>query len=99
MLCESCESGEDRGDIHIDTEVLNEIAPLAQDRGARKSHHLTIVAGLWGSSRPQNDDNLFPPLNKILAQSLYIPPEICKNAVPLIPANDCILPFDNKADV
>ena len=29
MLCESCASGEDRGDIHIDTEVLNEIVPLA----------------------------------------------------------------------
>src|SRR5439155_23384295 len=46
MLCESCASGEDWRDIHIDTQVLNEIAPLAQNRGARKSHHLTIVAGI-----------------------------------------------------
>src|SRR5258708_24459464 len=46
MLCESCASGEDWGDIHIDTEVLNEIAPLAQDRRARKSHHLPIMAGI-----------------------------------------------------
>src|SRR3989442_12334263 len=46
----SCASGEDWGDIHIDTQVLNEIAPLAQDRGARKSHHLPIVAGVDGKA-------------------------------------------------
>src|SRR5260221_4186313 len=75
MLCESCASGEDWGDIHIDTEVLNEIAPLAQDRRARKSHHLPIMAGLIGQGRNKLGTTPLPPLFKNFAPIRYHPPE------------------------
>src|SRR5258708_16725485 len=64
LLCTSCASGEDRGDIDIDTEVLKEIAPLAQDRRARNSHHLAIVAAKNEHRPPQPQIPLLPPFSK-----------------------------------
>src|SRR2546421_10211375 len=75
MLREACVSGEDRGDIDIDTEVLKEITPLAQDRGARNSHYLAIVAGI-GDERPNNlHITLFPCFHKNLAPSPKFSPK------------------------
>src|SRR5258708_21208586 len=75
MLCESCASGEDRRDIDIDTEVLKEIAPLAQDRRARNSHHLAIVAGIIDERLPTLHITLIPPFHKNLAQTLKLSPQ------------------------
>src|SRR5205823_11410504 len=99
MLCESCESGEDRGDIHIDTEVLNEIAPLAQDRGARKSHNLPIVAGIVDERLNNLDITFVPRLHKIVAQSLNRSPEIGNSAYYGITANDCFGIAETKAHI
>src|SRR5205085_6642040 len=88
MLCESCVSGEDRGDIHIDTEILNEIAPLAQDRRARKRHHLPIMAGIVDERLNNLDITFVPRLHKIVAQSLNRSPEIANSAYYGIAAND-----------
>src|SRR5437016_13993354 len=90
MLCESCVSGEDRGDIHIDTEVLNEIAPLAQNRRARKSHHLPIVAGIVDERLNNLDITLIPRLHKIVTQSLNRSPEIGNAAYYRTAAHDCL---------
>src|SRR5260370_42289354 len=76
LLCESCVSGEDWGDIHIDTEVLKQIAPLAQDRRARKSHHLPIVAGLVDEGPHHLDITLVPPLSQKFGQYPYCSPPI-----------------------
>src|SRR2546428_8177006 len=75
MLRVSCASGEDRGDIHIDTEVLNQIAPLAQNRRARKSHHLPIVAGIVDKRLRNLDITLIPPLYKKISASPNTPPK------------------------
>src|SRR5258706_15286902 len=80
MLCESCASGEDWGDIHIDTEVLNEIAPLAQDRRARKSHHLPIMAGIVDESPNNLHNTPFPRFHKNLGRTLYSSPQKRKAA-------------------
>src|SRR5205085_11414067 len=99
MLCESCVSGEDRGDIHIDTEVLNEIAPLAQDRRARKSHHLPIVAGIVDERLHNLDITFIPRLHKIVVQSLNRSPEIGDAAYYGITANDCLGIAETKAHI
>src|SRR6266568_3692436 len=99
MLCESCASGEDWRDIHIDTEVLNEIAPLAQDRGARKSHHLPIVAGIVDERLHNLDITFVPGLHKIVAQSLNRSPEIGDAAYYGITANDCLGISETKAHI
>src|SRR5437660_11904271 len=99
MLCESCVSGEDRGDIHIDTEVLNEIAPLAQDRRARNSHHLAIVAGIVDERLNNLDITFIPRLHKIVAQSLNRSPEICNAAYHGITANDCLGISETKVHI
>src|SRR6266702_976335 len=99
MLCESCASGEDWRDIHIDTEVLNEIAPLAQNRGARKSHHLPIVAGIVDKRLHNLDITFIPRLHKIVAQSLNRSPEIGNSAYYGITANDCLGIAETKAHI
>src|SRR5205085_9426103 len=90
MLREACVSGEDRGDIDIDTEVLKEITPLAQDRGARKSHHLAIVAGIVDERLHNLDITFVPRLHKIVAQSLNCSPEIGNTPYYGTTANDCL---------
>src|SRR5947208_11578332 len=97
MLCESCESGEDRGDIHIDTEVLKEIAPLAQDRRARNSHYLAIVAGIVDECLNNLDITFIPRLHKIVAQSLNRSPEIGNSLHYGITTNDCLGISETKA--
>src|SRR6266849_4116954 len=99
MLRESCVSGEDRGDIHIDTEVLNEIAPLAQNRRARKSHHLPIVAGIVDERLHNLDITFIPRFHKIVAQSLNRSPEIGYSAYYGITANDCLGISETKAHI
>jgi hypothetical protein len=99
MLRESCVSGEDRGDIHIDTEVLNEIAPLAQNRRARKSHHLPIVAGIVDQCLHNLDITFIPRLHKIVAQSLNRSPETGNSAYYGITANDCLGISETKAHI
>src|SRR5438105_8589069 len=99
ILRESCLSGEDRGDIHIDTEVLNEIAPLAQDRRARKSHHLTIVAGIVDKRLNNLDITFIPRLHKIVAQALNRSPEIGNSAYYGITANDCLGISETKVHI
>src|SRR6266567_6161929 len=99
MLRESCVSGEDRGDIYIDTEVLKEIAPLAQDRGARNSHHLAIVAGIVDEYLHNLDFTFFPRLHKIVTQSLNRSPEIGNAAYYSITANDCLGIAETKAHI
>src|SRR6266581_3072991 len=99
MLRESCVSGEDWGDIHIDTEVLNEIASLAQNRGARKSHHLPIVAGIVDERLHNLDITFVPRLHKIVAQSLNRSPEIGYSAYYGITANDCLGIAETKAHI
>src|SRR5216683_704999 len=99
MLRESGVSGEDRGDIHIDTEVLKEIAPLAQDRRARKSHHLPIVAGIVDERLHNLDITFIPRLHKIVAQSLNRSPEIGNAAYYGITANDCLGISETKAHI
>src|SRR2546422_4387348 len=96
MLCESCASGEDWGDIHIDTEVLNEIAPLAQDRRARKSHHLTIVAGIIDKRLNKLDITLLPPFHKNVAQTLYLSPQNRKSPLLRIPTHQSLRLFPKK---
>src|SRR5437660_10927389 len=95
----TCVSGEDRGDIHIDTEVLNEIAPLSQDRRARKSHHLPIVAGIVDERLHNLDITFIPRLHKIVAQSLNRSPEIGDAAYYGITANDCFGISETKAPI
>src|ERR1700730_2358601 len=90
MLRPSCVSGEDWGDIYIDTEVLKEITPLAQDRGARNSHHLAIVARIVDEYLHNLDITFIPRLHKIVAQSLNRSPEIANAAYYSITANDCL---------
>src|SRR5260370_30772282 len=75
LLCTSCASGEDRGDIDIDTEVLKQITPLAQDRRARNSHHLAIVAGIVHKHPTQFYLPLLPPFPKNFWQSPYFSPQ------------------------
>src|SRR6266567_4873580 len=99
MLCESCASGEDWRDVHIDTEVLNEIALLAQDRRARKSHHLTIVAGIVDEGFDDLDITFIPRLHKIVAQSLNRSPETGNSAYYGITANDCLGISETKAHI
>src|SRR5437588_7201601 len=99
MLCESCVSGEDRGDIDIDTEVLKEIAPLAQDRRARNSHHLAIVAGIVDERLHNLDITFIPRLHKIVAQSLNRSPEIGNAAYYGITAHDCLGISETKAHI
>src|SRR6266581_7090236 len=99
MLCESCASGEDWRDIQIDTQVLNEIAPLAQDRGARKSHHLPIVAGIVDERLNNLDITFIPRLHKIVAQSLNRSPEFGNAANYSITANDCLGIAETKAHI
>src|SRR5438270_8605211 len=99
MLCESCVSGEDRGDIDIDTEVLKEIAPLAQDRRARNSHHLAIVAGIVDERLHNLDITFIPRLHKVVAQSLNRSPEIANAAYYCITANDCLGISETKAHI
>src|SRR5712691_11714258 len=99
MLRESCASGEDWRDIHIDTEVLKEIAPLAQDRRARKSHHLPIVAGIVDERLHNLDITFIPRLHKIVAQSLNRSPEIGNAAYYGITANDCLGISETKAHI
>src|SRR5947209_2105333 len=99
MLREACVSGEDRGDIDIDTEVLKEITPLAQDRGARNSHHLAIVAGIVDERLHNLDITFVPGLHKIVAQSLNRSPEIGNTAHYGIAANDCLGIAETKMDV
>ena len=99
MLCEACASGEDWRDIHIDTEVLNEIALLAQDRRARKSHHLPIVAGIVDERLHNLDITLIPRLHKIVAQSLNRSPEIGNAAYYGITANDCLGIAETKVHI
>src|SRR6266487_3688361 len=99
MLCESCASGEDRGDIDIDTEVLKQIAPLAQDRRARNSYHLAIVAGIVDEHLHKLDITFIPRLHKIVAQSLNRSPEIGNSAYYGITANDCLGIAETKAHI
>src|SRR5947209_1708736 len=99
MLCESCVSGEDRGDIHIDTEVLKEIAPLAQDRRARKSHHLPIVASIVDERLNNLDITFIPHLHKIVVQSLNRSPEIGNSAYYGITTNNCLGISETKAHI
>src|SRR2546421_12989672 len=75
MLRELCASGEDRGDIDIDTEVLKEIAPLAQDRRARNSHHLAIVAGRLPEGPRNLGIPLLPPFDQVLALDITSSPQ------------------------
>src|SRR5436853_6695390 len=97
MLCESCVSGEDRGDIHIDTEVLNEIASLAQGRRARKSHHLPIVAGIVDERLNNLDITFVPCLHEIVVHSLNCSPEIGNAAYYGIATNDRLGVAETKA--
>src|SRR5205085_6360682 len=90
MLCESCVSGEDRGNIHINTNVLNEIAPLAQDQRARKSHHLPIVEGIVNERLNNLDITFIPRLHKIVVQSLNRSPEIGNAVYYGVTTNDCL---------
>src|SRR5438067_8814707 len=99
MLRESCVSGEDRGDIYIDTEVLKEIAPLAQDRRARNSHHLAIMAGIVDERLHNLDITFFPRLHKIVTQSLNRSPEIGNTAYYGITAYDCLGISETKAHI
>src|SRR5947209_7678905 len=99
MLREACVSGEDRGDIDIDTEVLKEITPLAQDRGARNSHHLAIVASIVDERLHNLDITFVPGLHKIVAQSLNRSPEIGNTMYYGIAANDCLGIAETKMDV
>src|SRR5712692_6940293 len=99
MLCESCASGEDRGDIHIDTEVLKEITPLAQNRRARNSHHLPIVAGIVDERLHNLDITFVPRLHKIVAQSLNRSPEIGNAAYYGVAASDCLGLPETKAHI
>src|SRR6266571_6730039 len=99
MLCESCASGEDWRDIHIDTEVLNEIAPLAQNRRARESHHLPIVAGIVNERLHNLNITFIPRLHKIVAQSLNPSPEIGNAPYYGITANDCLGISETKAHI
>src|SRR2546429_4789868 len=88
MLRESCVSGEDRGDIYIDTEILKEITPLAQDRGARNSHHLAIVAGIVDEYLHNLDITFVPRLHKNVAPSPNRCPENGQAADYRITAHD-----------
>src|ERR1700680_2380929 len=90
LLCESCSSGVDRGDIDIDTEVLKQIAPLAQDRRARNSHHLAIMAGIVDERLNNLDITFVPRLHKIVTQPLNRSPEIGNAVYYGITANDCL---------
>src|SRR5258706_15583311 len=99
MLCESCASGEDRGDIDIDTEILKEIAPLAQDRRARNSHHLAIVARIVDERLHNLDITFIPRLHKVVAQSLNRSPEIANAAYYGITANNCLGISETKAHI
>src|SRR5258708_9026936 len=99
LLCTSCASGEDRGDIDIDTEVLKQITPLAQDRRARNSHHLAIVAGIVDKRLHNLDITFIPRLHKIVAQSLNRSPEIGNSVYYGITANDCLGISETKAHI
>src|SRR5438132_6392315 len=99
MLCASCASGEDRGDIHIDTEVLKEIAPLAQDRRARKSHHLPIVASIVDERLNNLDITFIPRLHKIVVQSLNRSPEIGNSVYYGVTTNNCLGISETKAHI
>src|SRR6266581_9366024 len=97
MLCESCASGEDWRDIHIDTQVLNENTPLAQDRGARKSHYLPIVAGIVDKRLNNLDITFIPRLHKIVSQSLDRSPEFGNTVDYGIAANNWLGITETKA--
>src|SRR5260370_5432884 len=99
MLCESCASGEDWRDIHIDTEVLQEIGALAKDRRARKSHHLTIVAGIVDERLNNLDITVIPRLHKIVTQALNRSPEIGNSLHYCITTNDCLGISETKAHI
>src|SRR6266851_1241815 len=99
LLCTSCASGEDRGDIDIDTEVLKQITPLAQDRRTRNSHHLAIVAGIVDKRLNNFYITFIPRLHKIVAQSLNRSPEIGNAAYYGITANDCLGIAETKAHI
>src|SRR2546421_12899084 len=93
MLRELCASGEDRGDIDIDTEVLKEIAPLAQDRRARNSHHLAIVAGIGDEWLHNLDITFIPCFDKNVAQSPNFSPEKCNFLHFSITTHNCLATF------
>src|SRR5438552_12712236 len=99
ILYESCASGKDWRDIHINTEVLNKIAPLTQNRGARKSHHFPIVTSIVDERLNNLDITFIPRLYKIVAQSLNCSPEIGNAAYYGITANDCLGISETKAHI
>src|SRR5713101_3963470 len=97
VLRESSASGVDRGNIDIDAEVLKQIAPLAQDRRARNSHYLAIVAGIVDERLNNLDITFVPRLHKIVPQPLNRSPEIGNAAYYGITANDCLGISETKA--